>query len=355
MLGMVALGFSKDTRTAISLSSVNIERMKDFYAARGAAVYALKKMSTAGDSSAIEPMSDQQDVEGEESSITSEKPPTGGEVAPISGDNINEDNISQDEEEKEATKWTPGNDPYSVQIGSASCSVYLYDENGKININGISDEDRDFYKDFFIQKGIDMLDADEIVDSILDWIDPDDLTHLNGAEDNYYESLPEPYKTKNDIFDSIEELTLVKGITPEIFEDIRNDVTVYGGEQIAININFASKETLSSIPGLTDEIVDDLMLYIDENGPIEDRAEMRELFWDLGIVGDSFEDIKSYTTLEQSNFVTIRSICSNSGTTSYGPENSDDENVQSVSGGYEYKLIAGKEDNEYVILAVYPE
>ena len=356
MLGMIALGFAKDTRTAISLSSVNIERMKDFYAARGAAVYALRRMSTAGDASAIGPMSGhQQDEEGEESSITSEEPPADGEAAPISGDNIDEDNMSQDEEQKEAVKWTPGRDPYSVQIGSASCSVYLSDENGKTNINAISDEDRDFYKDFFIQKGIDMLDADEIVDSILDWIDPDDLTHLNGAEDNYYGSLPEPYKTKNDTFDSIEELTLIKGITPEIFEVIRNDVTVYGGEQIAINVSFASKETLSSILGLTDEIIDDLMLYIDENGPIEDNAEMRDLFWDLGIVGDSFEDIKSITTLEQSNFVTILSICSDSGTTAYGPENSDDENVQSVSGGYEYKLIAGKEDNKYVILTVYPE
>jgi len=53
--------------------------------------------------------------------------------------------------------------------------------------------------------------------SILDWRDPDDLYRMNGAEPDYYQSLKEPYRCKNGNLDSIEELLLVRGVTPELF------------------------------------------------------------------------------------------------------------------------------------------
>jgi general secretion pathway protein K len=58
---------------------------------------------------------------------------------------------------------------------------------------------------------------DIVVDSILDWRDPDDFIRVNGAENEYYQSLREPYDCKNGDFDSVEELMLVRGITPELF------------------------------------------------------------------------------------------------------------------------------------------
>ena len=351
MLSMVALGFSKDTRISILLNSISTERMKDFYATRGAAIYALNKMSESGSKSTIEPSS-QPRSGGGKGFITPAEPPTDGALLPSGDDNAKEDDESQDSGGQETTKWIPNNNPYSIQIGNIYCDVYLNDENGKINLNGISDENREIFINFLTQKGIDMLDADDIVDSILDWVDPDDLHHVNGAEDNYYESLPEPYKAKNAPFDSIEELTLVRGITPEIFESIRNDITVYGGEQINININFASKEILNSIPGLFSELVDELILYLEENGPIKDSEELRQVFWSLGIIGDSFENIRPYITTEQSSFVTVRAVSKGSERKQAPIGFSDGQNR---SGGYEYKLIAGRSDGEYKIFAVYPE
>ena len=38
--------------------------------------------------------------------------------------------------------------------------------------------------------------------------------------------------------------------------------------KISINVNIASTEILSSIPGLNEDVVDDLVLYIEENGPM---------------------------------------------------------------------------------------
>ncbi len=329
---MVALGFSKDTRISVLLKSVGTERMKNFYAARGAALYALNKLSEADNESATESTSNQHEL-GDSVIITSEEPPTEGSLEPAEDDNTD----SQDMESQEITKWVPSKNPYSIQIGNIYCDVYLHDENGKINLNGISDENKGILIEYFTQMGIDVLDADIIVDSILDWIDPDDLTHFNGAEDNYYESLPEPYKTKDAPFSSIEELALVRGITPEIFESIRNDITVYGDEQIKVNVNIASREIISSVPGLSGELVDELMLHIEENGPIKDSEELRQVFWDLGIIGNSFEKIKPYITIGQSDFVTISGVSRGS------------------KMDYEYKLIAGKSGNKYKIYAVYPE
>ena len=57
--------------------------------------------------------------------------------------------------------------------------------------------------------------TDEIAAAIIDWIDQDDNTE-SGAETDYYATLDPPYAAKNGPFDTIEELLLVKGVTPEI-------------------------------------------------------------------------------------------------------------------------------------------
>src|SRR5262249_46209370 len=58
--------------------------------------------------------------------------------------------------------------------------------------------------------------TEDIVNSILDWIDPDDEPRANGAEDDYYQSLTPPYHCKNAALDSLEELLLVKGVTAQL-------------------------------------------------------------------------------------------------------------------------------------------
>ncbi|HEY1406418.1 MAG TPA: type II secretion system protein GspK, partial [Spirochaetota bacterium] len=58
----------------------------------------------------------------------------------------------------------------------------------------------------------------DIPDSILDWVDDDDIRSPNGAETfDYYSTLPRPYRAKNMALDSIEELLMIRTITPEIY------------------------------------------------------------------------------------------------------------------------------------------
>jgi hypothetical protein len=54
----------------------------------------------------------------------------------------------------------------------------------------------------------------EIADAILDWLDEDDEPREFGAEADYYSSLVPPYAPKNGPLETVEELLLVRGVTP---------------------------------------------------------------------------------------------------------------------------------------------
>ncbi len=334
---MVAMGFSKDTKLSIILETIGTERIKGLYAARGASLYAIAKMSIGDNGNNANPQNMEEDgvvapgglpVEGDAPKVVKSEDKS---------EEMSEDIISEDNAKLDNTKWVPGKNPYSVDIGDIVCDVYISSENGKLNINAIDEKNREIFNNFLTKTGVDIGDADIITDSMLDWLDADDLTHINGAEDGYYGSLPDPYSSRDSPFSSIEEMVLIRGVTPEIFDNIRNHITVYGEKNISVNVNNASKEVLSSIPGLSENIVDDLAMYIEENGPIKEPEELRELFWDLGFIGSAFEEVKQYLTMEQSDFVTIRS------------------NATNDYGGYDYKLIVGKEDEGFKIYAAYPE
>jgi len=62
---------------------------------------------------------------------------------------------------------------------------------------------------------------EEIADSILDWIDDSSTEPREyGAKDAYYMSLDPPYYTRNGMPDSLDELLLVRGVTPKLLYGI---------------------------------------------------------------------------------------------------------------------------------------
>lgn len=59
--------------------------------------------------------------------------------------------------------------------------------------------------------------TEEVADAILDWIDEDDESRPYGAESgDYYNTLPTPYSCANGPLQSVEELLLVRGVTPTL-------------------------------------------------------------------------------------------------------------------------------------------
>lgn len=57
---------------------------------------------------------------------------------------------------------------------------------------------------------------ESIADAILDWIDEDMEPRPLGCEDEYYNSLPAPYSAANGPLSTVEELLLVRGVTPQL-------------------------------------------------------------------------------------------------------------------------------------------
>src|SRR3989337_1122912 len=132
--------------------------------------------------------------------------------------------------------WKIDGTTYNGQTGDGNYNVRITDESGKVDINQITDAHSDILRNLFKNLEIPEDEVNSIVDCILDWKDPDDLLHLNGAEDDYYMSLPNPYKAKNANFDTLEELLLVKGMTSEILygndekKGIINLLTIYSNK-----------------------------------------------------------------------------------------------------------------------------
>jgi len=124
------------------------------------------------------------------------------------------------------------------------------DEESKININGLNARNKNILEELITNKGFDKSIAEEIVAAVLDWkdADQDPFNEEFGAENSYYESLTPSYKCKNDAFQSLGELLLVRGMTKEIYQKIKESLTVFSlGNTLKVNVNTASPEVLRAI------------------------------------------------------------------------------------------------------------
>lgn len=75
--------------------------------------------------------------------------------------------------------------------------------------------------------------TEDVADAILDWIDEDDETRPYGAESDYYPTLATPYDPANGPLRSVEELLLVRGVTPSLLfgADINRNGVIDADEQ----------------------------------------------------------------------------------------------------------------------------
>lgn len=99
------------------------------------------------------------------------------------------------------------------QCGAARISIQLIDLERFANINRA---DPILLTKAFEQMGLDLRSSSVLIDSILDWIDPDDEVRPNGAESEYYMRMTPPYLAKNGPIDDLGELLMVRGVTPEL-------------------------------------------------------------------------------------------------------------------------------------------
>ena len=204
-----------------------------------------------------------------------------------------------------------------VPFAQGHFQVWLDNESGKVDLNSADTK--------ILQMILNGLDLDDtikeiIIDSILDWRDKDSLNHLNGAEDDYYLSLEKPYECKDDDFDSINELLLVKGITKELFYGGLKDLLTVSfrptqkkgvssrrrikkkGITNKVNINAASPKMLRVFPFMTEEIIDKIIKYREE----QDFFSMADF---AEVVGNEiYQGVSGLITFRLSPYYTVKSV-----------------------------------------------
>lgn len=219
------------------------------------------------------------------------------------------------------------NDDWALLKTGSSLSASMFDTglfqvdvtdlSGKIQINSLVKQDGTYNDDqrklllrlltstpFEMEES----EAEDILDNIKDWIDPDDEPTRFGAENSYYQTLDNPYPCANSKLRSISEMAYIKGITKKMLfgtadaPGLSDYLTVYGDGSGKININTADRKILILLSDqLDEEMVDEIIRYRED----EDN-DLSSIQWYKDAVGTNNDIIKpSLLTINSSYFQII--------------------------------------------------
>jgi general secretion pathway protein K len=210
--------------------------------------------------------------------------------------------------------WVTDGRPYPLSYDRGVCEVRVMSEAGKVNINLVSEQ---MLRKILENLGVDSERKEIIADSIMDWRDPDDLYRVNGAENDYYQSLKEPYFCKNGPLSSIEEMLLIRGITPDLFfgkkgkgeEEakeqrigLKDIFSIYSPIQ-QIDINSAPAAVLRTALGIPAEMARKIVQAREENAfehqgdLLQKVPELNPLMGQIGLM-ITYKTVTPYYTIE---------------------------------------------------------
>ena len=172
---------------------------------------------------------------------------------------------------------TLGREKFTEIFPSGSLQLQVVDLSGRLQINSLiqknagnedaaagdnsEDEIRQLFLNLLLSGTFAIDDENEargILDAVIDWLDADDQESDLGAESSYYQSLDKPYSCRNGPIQYLEELLLIKGMTPELLfgtpehKGLAEYLTV-NGDDGKININTAPLPVIKSFDPLIGE------------------------------------------------------------------------------------------------------
>jgi len=179
--------------------------------------------------------------------------------------------------------------PLSDDVGSLE--IKISDESGKININGLVNglgEYDELIKNTLLRLTTPLkLQGDSwssVLASVADWIDKDDAPRSGGAETPFYRALKPAYSAHNGSLMMLQELSLVKGITPALLDGLvdgkaklrlRDCLTIYSNQAInVLNVNSAPKALLMALDTTIGESVANRII---ETRPFKNEGEFSKV------------------------------------------------------------------------------
>lgn len=143
-------------------------------------------------------------------------------------------------------RWVADGRPYRFQFDRARVTVRILSESGKVDLNHATPQLLD---GLFRAAGLNADRAEALRDAVLDWRDADDATRPNGAERAQYRQDGRKYGPRNGPFLSIEELQMVLGMTPALYQKLAPAVTVWSGRNMPV-VGSAPALVLQALPGI---------------------------------------------------------------------------------------------------------
>lgn len=188
----------------------------------------------------------------------------------------------------------PGSPLLHGGIGKGRFQARITGEGGRLNLNflvmGGNPQRLEVLRKYLEVKGVDLNERDRMIDCLLDWVDPDNLVRLNGAED-------EPgYKPPNKLLTRIEDVKRIHGW--EEFTSTNDwDADFTLNSTGPIDVAWASREILLSLPGMTEPFVDQFLTI--RRGPdgVEGTADdaafrsLEEVRVALGFTAEQFKQL----------------------------------------------------------------
>ena len=145
--------------------------------------------------------------------------------------------------------WAKPLPPLPVEDGMIAFTVS--DAQGRFNLNNLvraggtpSQPDIEMFQRLLTSQGLDP----GLSGALFDWLDTNTtVDRPGGAEDIEYLSLPQPYRSANQLLQSVDELRLVKGFTAKAVEKLRPYVTALPTVPTTVNVNTAPAEVLAAL------------------------------------------------------------------------------------------------------------
>jgi len=162
------------------------------------------------------------------------------------------------QDSRPADRWRVDGYPYKFSYEGVDMTVAVQDEDGKFDLNETDGED---LLPLFQSVGLDSRTASVITDRIVEWrTEPgsDDAHTLHGGTDQDYAAAGRSWRPRHGDFQTVSELNLVLGMTPQLFEKVRSALTVYSRND-SPDPNLAPRVVLTALnpgnPGQVDKIM----------------------------------------------------------------------------------------------------
>lgn len=212
----------------------------------------------------------------------------------------------------EEKRWVADGRIYQFLYEDTEIRIRVLSEQGKIDINEAGEE---LLETMLSVTELDTETKQSLVHAIIDWRDEDNLEQLHGAEKSQYEQQGLSYHPANKKFQLLDELQMVLGMTPAIYEKLQGLITVYSG-QATVDRNLASKEVLAVIadPDVEIESIDEFIKQRVENDvpetdsdlPLQDIVEQVQSADNINKVYTIISQARLYARIETGIKLTLR-------------------------------------------------